>query len=270
MNPTKLFLTSCLLVSPFFAFSQTSYLVAGDKTSPGIYSSPLSDTCTATDWMGLPDSLEVDVNGDGSADVEIYAYEYFGTTPYFDIWLETRPGSSVSVDGLGDIEPWLWGDTLFTTATWDDNARLKYVPFAGGGSDVGTYGMNKDSLYVGVKLADGALGFIQLRLDTNGLCLVGCAKAIVNEVTAGFTFLSAPEAASVPDFNLFPNPAHAALTLRSPASADWRITDLQGRILLHQEGTQAWTADVSALAPGMYFAQVITGGRTTVKRFLKQ
>lgn len=63
-------------------------------------------------------------------------------------------------------------------------------------------------------------------------------------------------------WDVFPNPAKDKIHFRlnSDAATHYRITDLQGRLLLSDVITNGKVADISALAPGMYFVSLINDG----------
>ena len=71
---------------------------------------------------------------------------------------------------------------------------------------------------------------------------------------------------------IFPNPAHHQVTAPGVSIAPVRIKDVAGRLLtvpqrVSPKGTQL---DVSALPPGIYFAEITADEKTVVKRFIRK
>ena len=62
---------------------------------------------------------------------------------------------------------------------------------------------------------------------------------------------------------IYPNPTHDMLLIRGIEAQPLRVYDLQGKILLHEHGTQI---QVNSLATGTYLLQI----GTQVVRFIKQ
>lgn len=77
-------------------------------------------------------------------------------------------------------------------------------------------------------------------------------------------------------FALYPNPASSQLTLAFdkalPAGMMATVSDVYGKVLssTSYEGHEAISIDIHALASGIYFIKLSSGGRSTVKKFIKQ
>lgn len=82
----------------------------------------------------------------------------------------------------------------------------------------------------------------------------------------------------IPNLRIFPNPNSGTFSVELPSPADremtFRITDLTGRGMLTRQtdpGSQRQTVDAGNLPPGLYFLQVVAGGRVlAVEKFVKQ
>ena len=72
--------------------------------------------------------------------------------------------------------------------------------------------------------------------------------------------------------DIFPNPAHHQLIVPGVSVAPVRIKDIAGRLLTIPQRTspKGTHLDVSALPPGIYFAEVIVDEKTVVKRFIRK
>lgn len=75
---------------------------------------------------------------------------------------------------------------------------------------------------------------------------------------------------SIPDFNIFPNPAYDYLQIVSKAEiAQLTITNLSGMIILKtQPASSSYYADLSGLENGVYFIQVKTSTQSYTQRFI--
>jgi alpha-tubulin suppressor-like RCC1 family protein len=74
------------------------------------------------------------------------------------------------------------------------------------------------------------------------------------------------------NFKIFPNPVSDILTIRNPTGVSFEkvvITDLTGKKVREQTGNQSMI-DVSQLPTGMYLLQIISEGKKSVTKFIKQ
>ena len=77
---------------------------------------------------------------------------------------------------------------------------------------------------------------------------------------------------------IFPNPNPGLFTVELPQPATpgmaFRVTDLAGRLVLEKQteaGSQQQTVQTGNLPDGLYFLQVVSGGRVlAVEKFVKQ
>lgn len=74
------------------------------------------------------------------------------------------------------------------------------------------------------------------------------------------------------EIRLFPNPASETLTiqLKNLDSSNLEIVDVLGKTVFASEITQTQNINVSALAPGIYFAKISAQGKNEVLRFVKK
>ncbi|WP_298221690.1 T9SS type A sorting domain-containing protein [Flavobacterium sp.] len=72
-------------------------------------------------------------------------------------------------------------------------------------------------------------------------------------------------------FRLFPNPANQFLNIQNPNNEfieKITVSDLTGKILIEQSGNLS-EIDVLFLPQGMYFIQILSQGKTTTQKFIK-
>ena len=84
------------------------------------------------------------------------------------------------------------------------------------------------------------------------------------------------EVDSFSDFEVYPNPASDFVTLQlgHPATQGTmlQVVDISGRVVMSEQVDpmkQTYTLDVSTLANGMYFIEVVSDGGTTSQKFIK-
>jgi len=86
-------------------------------------------------------------------------------------------------------------------------------------------------------------------------------------------YLSVNNVSRTPEkWEVMPNPAKNSLTLDfdNAANTSYYLTDIQGQTLLRGTATRAQPIDISALAPGMYFINMIFNGLpSTPQKFIK-
>jgi hypothetical protein len=74
------------------------------------------------------------------------------------------------------------------------------------------------------------------------------------------------------DWQVTPNPARDLIKLEweGDISPEYRITDIQGRVLMLGKASKNTVIDIAQLTPGMYFVSLISGGiPATPKKFIK-
>jgi hypothetical protein len=252
-------------------FSQGTYLVAGDKTSPGLMytAGDLSDTLQCGYFPG--DTMHLDMDANGSIDFILVSAYHVGSSPYSYLKISGLSGNLVSEDAIGETQTYSYGDTIFSTDPASASAALRGFEDATS-LYYGNFPIGDDSSMLGVKIVSGGseqLGWIRVRSDPSVVGYFGLTGVVLDYVV-GYSALSvAPEPEQI-RFELFPNPATSTLHLATSESGDWDIVDLQGRTLLEQNQRAALNADISSLSPGMYFVRLTTQRGTTVKRFVKE
>ncbi len=70
-------------------------------------------------------------------------------------------------------------------------------------------------------------------------------------------------------FNVYPNPATSILTLENLSSANIRILDNFGKVVLSITNSQTPEISVASFANGMYFVEVEQEGVVRTARFVK-
>ena len=69
---------------------------------------------------------------------------------------------------------------------------------------------------------------------------------------------------------LFPNPVHELITVRSSSSlTNIKVTDLSGKTVLRLNSIGGSILDVSSLSDGLYVLHFTMDGNEIVKRFIK-
>jgi hypothetical protein len=93
---------------------------------------------------------------------------------------------------------------------------------------------------------------------------------ITNTVTTQLTSLSAQQF-SKNNFVIYPNPASKYISIESSAGAEfeYRISDINGKILLNGTSQNGSEIDVSPLQNGFYFLSVNNQAGTSVQKFIK-
>lgn len=95
---------------------------------------------------------------------------------------------------------------------------------------------------------------------------------IDNFTTWGPTFVGVAENAANLELNAYPNPFHSSLTvsLKNDAPATAVIKDLSGRTIHSETITQKETTlHIDVLQTGVYFLELTTGDKKTVKKIVK-
>ncbi len=99
-------------------------------------------------------------------------------------------------------------------------------------------------------------------LDNAGNVLATEALANIKQITFS-TEGTAVENVQANSIVVYPNPTQDVLMIQGIEAQALRVYDLQGRLLMHEEGTQV---DVNHLAEGTYLLQI----GTQVVRFIKK
>lgn len=73
-------------------------------------------------------------------------------------------------------------------------------------------------------------------------------------------------------FHLFPNPVSAQLTIAGAGHAadEVRVSDLSGRLVQSQRGTDVRSIDMSGLTEGVYMVSITSGGQTSTQKIVKR
>ena len=98
-------------------------------------------------------------------------------------------------------------------------------------------------------------------LDKAGQVIASESINNIRKITFGAT--TSTEQIPATSIVVYPNPTHDMLLIRGIEAQALRVYDLQGKMLLHEHGTQV---QVSSLVAGTYLLQI----GTQVVRFIKQ
>jgi hypothetical protein len=88
-------------------------------------------------------------------------------------------------------------------------------------------------------------------------------------IIEGENFVNVDEQVTAESFEIYPNPATDAITLRGTTQSQVIISDISGKIVETTNAMQQ-RVDVSHLAPGVYFVQANTAQGIQQKKFIKQ
>jgi hypothetical protein len=95
----------------------------------------------------------------------------------------------------------------------------------------------------------------------------GIANGVIRFQTQLLTPTKIAEFVTDESISVFPNPASTILNI-SPTSASVKVYNAEGQVLADLIGDSEFQVDVSAWKNGVYFAAVVSNGKTIVKRFV--
>ncbi|WP_306354222.1 T9SS type A sorting domain-containing protein [Flavobacterium sp. '19STA2R22 D10 B1'] len=97
--------------------------------------------------------------------------------------------------------------------------------------------------------------------NSGGFDLAGVG--VINQSTLGID-----EVTNELDFYIYPNPTTDKVYIKGLETADVKVYDVSGRIVLQQKGVNQEGVNVSILNTGLYLFEVSVGNRTSTKRLV--
>jgi hypothetical protein len=264
-----------LLLTCSTLHAQSSYLIVGAKTTPGLYHrwGLSQDTISTLGTLSFRDQ-PLDLDMDGLSDCQLSAASIWDMGTTSGGLTIGQISSRLVVDflwELGSSSRLYAGDTLF--ATDSTMAFIQFISFAYPPMSVhGDFPLEEDSLYIGLKYESPAgpvLGWMRMASDSITLPGGGMECSVyLRELVLGYTLLGREEVKPERDFTLSPNPASTQLRLQIQQPADWRITDLQGRLLASRSAVQDWALDLADWPSGVYLVECTVAGERVVRKLV--
>ncbi len=208
--------------------------------------------------------------------------------PYAGIPLTTQDGfmagTPEAVTFVG-----LTGDTIFGDGTKNGSLLSTYnASWASLNGSAGPTALNR--VLIGQFTTEGTFSFmlnLQLGTPGGGVEHWVANSAVANEGThSTLTYSNTPTNISIAEhstsgvaFNVYPNPANDALTIvmnKTTASNDnsYTVYGVDGKVVLSKKigavsGKYQENVDLSAVAPGLYFVEVVSDGARSTKKITK-
>jgi len=226
-------------------------------------------------------SYALDLDNDGVADYSIEAY-HFGPINNFETHIDIKMLSSNSEivslpvwpsTTFHSVDPMDYGDVFHHYFSSKTTYIYDYVDY--------TNLHNTNNKYVALRLLKGGnyyYGWIHFSVSFNGhfISLIDYAyeNAPNRLITAGQTVSPPVSVATVNNentFSVYPNPVQNTLTikpLKEGRSNTIKLYNSNG-VLVRNIKQQAYQIDVSDLASGIYFVELIADNKRTVKKIIK-
>lgn len=262
---------SCFFLSPLFLSAQTTYIVAGDSTSPGVIhqSASAGSTMLVTYLSPASTQISIDIDMNGLNDLKIIGYNDSAIARH-GINLESTLFWFLHTTA-GPLKQYKLGDTIFAGGAFPDLlAGLVSYDFGGSGPSPGTKEVYAAMHITAAPTYNEKIAWVRMRLETTYPTFRPEFRLTVldyayKEITVGID-----ESEIFQNLvTLYPNPSNDIIWIHSKLNQtiDWMIFDELGRQFSSTQCNGICEIDISALSPGIYFARGRIAERSVVKKF---
>lgn len=221
--------------------------------------------CNWYDWVvdevGYHYRIVVSPDADGEVGVGVLAgvlEDLYGITNQEDMmvfWKHdgTPPAIEIDPDFAGTSTTEATVNLTIRFSEWISGFAMNDINLTNAGNASLT--AQNDSVFT-YELTATEPGLVEIRISSAAVTDVAGNPSLFKYFSYSYAADGLPDLTNIEPIHIYPNPAEEELYIESPVQVDIKLLDLQGKIVLLDEGIIQKTIDVSGLKPGIYILEV--------------